>query len=123
MNAFDFIKTLRKNDILHDFLAFLECGEGEFLPKSVNIEDLNENSNDSILANLLSDILMHNKKSEVEGSVVDKILEIGCLYSQAVEIFHVKLEKYDPSIDMGDDLFDIFVPLLSEQFEKAILSQ
>lgn len=123
MNTFDFIKTLRENDILDDFLFFLGCEENEFLPKSVNIEDLNENSNDSKLANLLSNILIHNNKTEVDRGVVDKILEIGFLYSQAAEIFHVKLAKYDPSIDMGDDLFDIFVPLLSEQFEKIILSQ
>lgn len=123
MNAFEFIKTLRKHEVLHNFLGFLEYGEGEFVPKSVNIDSLSEKLSDEQLAEILTKILTHNDKKNIDPSHLDNIIEIGSLYSQAAEIFHVKLEKFDASIDMGDELHDIFEPLLSEQFEKVILSQ
>lgn len=113
-----FVKLLNDEDLHDKFVWFAQDKLTDRIPEDCPINEVPDDLSDTEVSKLIHYILGENNSDTIDDQLVREILEINQLYLRAGIIFHYELVRFDANIDMGDELSDIFGPLINERFEK-----
>jgi hypothetical protein len=120
MNIASFVNVLREEDLLYWFTSFVQDNLGDRLPDNNPFDEIDENITTAELVRLIRCFVNYDGDTAIDDQVVDEIADINRLYDSASSIFHCELERFDADVDMGDELSDIFVPLLFDRFDRLM---
>lgn len=120
MNIVSFVTVLREQNLLYWFTGFVQDNLIDRIPDDYPFDEIDDNLPTTELVRLVRCFVNDDGDSSIDDEMVDEIVDINRLYDRAASIFHSELERFDADVDMGDELFDIFVPLLFDRFDRLM---
>lgn len=120
MNIVSFVTVLREQNLLYWFTGFVQDNLIDRIPDDNSFGEIDDNLTTTELVRLVRCFVNDDGDATIDDGVVDEIIDINRIYDRASSIFHCELERFDVDVDMGDELFDIFVPLVFDRFDRLM---
>ena len=116
----NFVKRIQENDLMYGLGCWIDDNPDLVWKMFETDEDyvfVDEQVDTKLIVDLFS---RHFEGSEItfEPQILEELVEIQSMYHSVCEVFHGQMIKYEPHLDMGDEMSDLFVPLLNERFKK-----
>ena len=117
----NFVNMLRKADALTYLNDFLQQNDDLLeiaFPDENEFYEIDDHAEDSEIIKTIQNIFHKSGKNFIDQNLANEMMEIQKLYCTCGEIFHSKLLEFGADIDMGDQMAQIFTPLLYERFDR-----